>query len=133
MSQYNIYLAMGLEPEDAAVQAVRADLAAAITRHLERRGIRQARAATLLGLSQAAVSNLKRGKVDHLSIERLLRAMVRAGIPGYANWPDADRAVGGVMPVAQSAASVTADASLSVDLSAAAYLPLSDHLEIERV
>jgi len=86
---------MGFEPEDAMIFALRSDLADAIAKHLKARFKRQTPAADLLGLSQAAVSNIMRGKIDHLSVERLIRAMVRAKIPGFAEWPTADTARAG--------------------------------------
>jgi len=85
------------------VQAIRADLADAIAAYFADKPRIEAQAK--LGLSQAIVSQIMNGRVDHLSVERLMRAMVRAGIPGYAQWPNADLACGGVMRT--SAATVT--------------------------
>lgn len=97
MSKRNIFLAMGFEPEEAMVQAVRADLADAIANELAKRNLKQADASSLLGLPQAVISNIVRGRIDHLSIERLMKAMVRAGLPGYAKWPTADTASAGIL------------------------------------
>lgn len=89
----NVYLAMGFPADDAAVQAIRADLASAIAKHI--RDLTQADAAQRLGLTQSVVSNIVRGNVLNVSVERFIRAMVRAGIPGCAEWPSADKARAG--------------------------------------
>jgi predicted XRE-type DNA-binding protein len=109
MTKRNIFLAMGFEPEDAMVQAVRADLADAIAALLDERDLTQVEASELLGLPQGVVSNIVRGRVEHLSIERLMRAMVRAGIPGYAKWPTADTAKAGVLYSSAVAPTVSSD------------------------
>jgi predicted XRE-type DNA-binding protein len=109
MSKRNIFAAMGFEPEDAMIYAIRTDLADAIAAYLRDEQIRQVDAAEQLGLSQAAVSNINRGHIDHLSIERLMKAMVRAGLPGYAKWPSAENARAGLLPMASAASTVSAD------------------------
>ena len=116
MNRKNIFAAMGFEPEDAMVYAIRSDLADAIARFLDEKGIRGADAVELLGLPQGTVSNLKNGKIEHLSVERLMRAMVRAGIPGYAKWPTADRARGGVLAESRTAATVSGDFRIDYDV-----------------
>jgi predicted XRE-type DNA-binding protein len=97
MAKKNIFLAMGFEPEDAMIQALRVDLAEAISAALDMRRVTPKEAARLLGLSQGVVSNIRNGKVDHLSLERLMRAMVRAKIPGFACWPSAEGARAGLL------------------------------------
>lgn len=97
MSKRNIFLAMGFEPDEAMVHAVRTDLADAIAKELANRKLKQADASALLDLPQAVISNIVRGRIEHLSIERLMKAMVRAGIPGYAKWPTADSASAGIL------------------------------------
>nr|WP_298716388.1 XRE family transcriptional regulator [uncultured Steroidobacter sp.] len=109
MSKRNVFLAMGFEPEDAMILAVRSDLADAIAKVLQRDGLRQADAADLLGLPQGVVSNIVRGRIDHLSIERLMKAMVRANIPGYAKWPTADTAKAGVLHHSVVSPTISAD------------------------
>lgn len=116
MSRNNIFSAMGFEPEDAMVYAIRSDLADAIARFLNERSIRGTDAVELLGLPQGTVSNLKNGRVEHLSIERLMRAMVRAGIPGYAKWPTAESAKGGVLAEAHSSATVSGTVDILIEV-----------------
>lgn len=93
MSKRNIFLAMGLDPEEAMILAVRADLADAIAAHFK--NVERSEIQKKLGLSQSVVSQLVNGKIDHLSVERLMKAMVRADIPGFAQWATADAACGG--------------------------------------
>lgn len=116
MSRKNIFVAMGFEPEDAMVYAIRSDLADAIARYLDAENIRGADAVALLGLPQGTVSNLKNGRIEHLSVERLMRAMVRAGIPGYAKWQSADLAKGGVLAESRSAATVSGTVDMLIDV-----------------
>jgi predicted XRE-type DNA-binding protein len=116
MSRKNIFAAMGFEPEDAMVYAIRSDLADAIARFLDESGIRGAEAVERLGLPQGTVSNLKNGKIEHLSIERLMRAMIRAGIPGYAKWPTAELAKAGVLTESRSSATVAGTADILIDV-----------------
>ena len=55
----------------AADEKARVDLAAAITLEIRRRGLTQARAAVLLGVSQPDVSALMNARIDGFSRERL--------------------------------------------------------------
>jgi predicted XRE-type DNA-binding protein len=116
MSRKNIFAAMGFEPEDAMVYAIRSDLADAIAHYLDERNIRGADAVAALGLPQGTVSNLKNGRIEHLSIERLMRAMVRAGIPGYAKWPTADLAKAGLLAESRSAATVAGTVDILIEV-----------------
>lgn len=115
MSKRNIFLAMGFEPEDAMVLALRSDLADSIARYIRERGIEQKDAVRLLGLPQGTVSNIVHGKIDHLSIERLMRAMARAKLPGYAMWPSVEHAKAGSMAYAPHATTVTGEVELDTD------------------
>jgi predicted XRE-type DNA-binding protein len=44
------------------------------------RGLTQARAATLLGVSQPRVSDVVRGRVDRFTIDALVEMLARAGV-----------------------------------------------------
>lgn len=65
----------------ATVQALRADLALQIARHLARTGQTQIAQAARLGVPQPTLSRIANGQVDGLSLELLLRIAVRAGLP----------------------------------------------------
>lgn len=60
---------------NAADERARVDLASAITREIRRRGLTQARAAALLGVSQPDVSAIMNARVDGFSQERLERLL----------------------------------------------------------
>ena len=101
----NSFIAMGFDPDDAVVYAIRTDLADAIASYL--RDSTQQQAADMLGVSQGLVSRIFSGQIQGLSIERLMRSMVRAGIPGFARWPSADTACAGAIAQVDSAATAS--------------------------
>lgn len=68
-----------LELIDAEELLAKADLAHAIQQLIQARGLSQRAAARLLGVAQPDLSNLYRGVLDGISIERLLRLLVRLG------------------------------------------------------
>jgi predicted XRE-type DNA-binding protein len=82
----NAFTAMGLDPDEATIDTLRTDLALALRAYIERSGKGQTRIGEILGLTQNVVSHIARGEIEHLSVERLIKAMVRAGIPGFAEW-----------------------------------------------
>jgi predicted XRE-type DNA-binding protein len=70
-SSGNVFADLGLpNPEE---RLAKTDLAIAITRELEARGLTQAEAADGLGVAQPDISNLMRGRLAGYSIERLTR------------------------------------------------------------
>ncbi len=77
ISSGNVFADLGIEHPDVA--NVKADLALAINRLIERKAVTQAEAAEILGINQPKVSALARGKLDGFSIERLLRFLTALG------------------------------------------------------
>jgi predicted XRE-type DNA-binding protein len=70
-----------LYPEDrAAEMEIRSLLLAGLGRWLAESGMTQLEAAKVLGITQARVSNLKRGKISQFSLDLLVRLAVRAGL-----------------------------------------------------
>ncbi len=67
-------------PEKAAEMEMRAQLLIGLEHWLEKRRITQAEAAKILGVTQARVSDLKRGKIDRFSMDLLVRLAARAGL-----------------------------------------------------
>ncbi len=63
-------------PDEAEIKA---DLAVQINSLIERRGLTQMEAASVLGVNQPKVSALRRGKLTGFSIERLLRFLAELG------------------------------------------------------
>lgn len=74
----NVFADLGLPDADELL--VKADMAIAITRRIEERGLTQADAARLLRTTQPRISDLRRGRLDRFSIDTLLRLLTRVGI-----------------------------------------------------
>jgi len=71
-----------LRPADeAAVQALRNDVALQLSRHARGLGITQSAAAKQFGLPQPTLSKIANGRVSDVSLELLIRVAVRAGLP----------------------------------------------------
>ncbi len=72
-SSGNVFADLNLpNPEERLVKAT---IALSIGELIEKRGLTQQEAGTLLGLPQSSVSNLVRGKLEKSSMDRLLRYM----------------------------------------------------------
>lgn len=78
-SSGNVFADQGFAPEEAEHLRIRSALMAALRQAIEARGLTQAAAATLLGVSQPRVSDLMRGKIDRFSIDTLVEMLARAG------------------------------------------------------
>jgi predicted XRE-type DNA-binding protein len=77
-SSGNVFADVGLEDADELL--VRADLMIAINREIEARGLTQAQASDLIGLTQSDISNIARSKYSRFSQERLMDALRRLGL-----------------------------------------------------
>ena len=66
----NVYADLGFE--DPTEESLKADLVLGIIDEIERRGLSQAAAGRLMGLSQPDVSKLLRGRTGGYSLERLI-------------------------------------------------------------
>jgi predicted XRE-type DNA-binding protein len=64
---------------------IRAQLLIGLEQWLEKSGMTQAAAAKVLGVTQARVSDLKRGKIDRFSMDLLVRLAARAGLKPKLN------------------------------------------------
>ncbi len=67
-------------PDQAAVKALRSDLALQIARHVGRDGQTQVATAKRLAIPQPTMSKIMRGQVDAVSLELMLKIAVRAGL-----------------------------------------------------
>lgn len=76
----NIFAELGFPPEEAAILAIRSDLMCKLAATIEKRGWSQTEAAKVLGISQARVSDLVRGKWEKFSIDMLITLAARAGL-----------------------------------------------------
>jgi predicted XRE-type DNA-binding protein len=68
------------DADEAAELTIRAEALHSIQQWLERSGLTQVAAAKLLGLTQARVSDIKRGKINTFSLDLLVRLAARAGL-----------------------------------------------------
>lgn len=69
----------GFHPDKAEHLLVRADLIIWIGEELASRGLKQAQAAKLLGITQPRVSDLLRGRVELFSADALIDMLARLG------------------------------------------------------
>ena len=73
----NVFADIGVrDPEDSRL---RADLAFKIAQLIKKRGLRQAEIAEILGVDQAKVSKLVRGRISGFSSDRLLGYLTALG------------------------------------------------------
>jgi predicted XRE-type DNA-binding protein len=70
-----------VSPDMATVQALRSDVALQLARFTQRMGVSQAVAAKRLGLPQPTLSKIINGRISDVSLELLIRAAARAGLP----------------------------------------------------
>lgn len=68
----NVFDDLGLSQEDAAALKVKAEILSALLDHIRRRRYTQKQLVQLLADYQPNVSNLLRGKISRMSIEKLL-------------------------------------------------------------
>lgn len=59
---------------------LRSVLMSELTRFIQRKGLTQAQAAKLLGVTQPRISNLMRGKIDAFSLDLLANMAASAGL-----------------------------------------------------
>lgn len=76
----NLFADLGIEPAEAESLYVRSELMYAILGIMRERGLRQKDAATLFGVSQPRISDVKRGKMDAFTIDSLVTMLARAGM-----------------------------------------------------
>ena len=77
----NPFLDLGFAPEEATALHIRAQLAAALEHHIDRKGWSQSEAARALKVPQPTISKIVNGNIEKLSIEFLIKLMVRADLP----------------------------------------------------
>lgn len=79
-SSGNVFLDLGFPRGEAEHLAVRSELMIAIGQLIKERGLTQAQAARLFGVTQPRVSDLVRGRIELFSIDALVEMLGRAGI-----------------------------------------------------
>ncbi len=75
----NVFEDLGYSKEEAAVRAMRVELAAEIERFIERKGLTQTQAAKFFGVTQPKISNILRGRLNEFTIDYLVRMASLAG------------------------------------------------------
>jgi len=75
----NVFKDLGFSDEEAANLLVRADLMIEIVKVIDERGWKPAEAAKALGVAQARISELRRGKMKEFSVDLLLKYLARLG------------------------------------------------------
>lgn len=78
-SSGNVFEDLGFGPEEAQNLRIRSDLMIEISKLIEARGLTQAAAAKLLGVTQPRISDLVRGKIDRFSVDTLIEMLGHAG------------------------------------------------------
>jgi predicted XRE-type DNA-binding protein len=69
----NIFDALGFSASEASALKVKAEILSAILEHIRNEGYTQAQLVSLLDEYQPSVSNLLKGRIAQVSIEKLLR------------------------------------------------------------
>jgi predicted XRE-type DNA-binding protein len=78
-SSGNVFRDLGFADDEAENLRVRADLMISLSKLLDERGLTQAQAAKLLGVTQPRISDLKRGKIQLFSVDSLIEMLGHAG------------------------------------------------------
>jgi predicted XRE-type DNA-binding protein len=75
----NVFVHLGYSAQEAAVHAMRLELAAEIERYIRTQQLTQQQAARFFRVTQPKISNILRGRLDGFSIDYLVRMASLAG------------------------------------------------------
>ncbi|HMD76973.1 MAG TPA: type II toxin-antitoxin system RelE/ParE family toxin [Terracidiphilus sp.] len=76
----SVWDAIEKTPAQAENLKLRSSLMLALKRHIERKGLNQAEAAKVFGVTQPRISNLMRGKIDLFGLDMLVNMLAAAGL-----------------------------------------------------
>jgi predicted XRE-type DNA-binding protein len=79
-SSGNVFSDLGFPSEEAEYLKIRSTLMIHLRKTIEAKGMKQAEAAKLLGVTQPRVSDLYKGKIHLFSIDTLVDMLGRAGV-----------------------------------------------------
>ena len=79
-SSGNVFRDLGFSAEEATNLKMRSDLMNRLSKLIEARGLTQAQAAGVFGVTQPRVSDLVRGKIDRFSVDTLIAMLGHAGV-----------------------------------------------------
>lgn len=74
-----VWDALEASPAEAAIKKLRADLMIELRRQIKERGLTQAQAAKLFGVTQPRISDLQRGKLSLFGLNSLISMAANAG------------------------------------------------------
>lgn len=90
-SSGNVFKDLGFSAEEAEHLKIRSTMMARLRELISSRGLTQAEAAALLGVTQPRVSDLVRGKIDLFSIDTLVDMLSHSGIKVRLTFTEATR------------------------------------------
>ena len=76
----NVWDALEPNPVKAENLKLRSSLMLALTRHIKTKGLTQAQAAKVFGVTQPRISNLIHGKIDLFALDILVKMATAAGL-----------------------------------------------------
>ncbi|MBM3779514.1 MAG: XRE family transcriptional regulator [Acidimicrobiia bacterium] len=79
-SSGNVFRDLEFSEEEATNLKLRSDLMIRLSKLIDARGLTQAQAADLFGVTQPRISDLVRGKIDRFSIDTLIAMLGHAGV-----------------------------------------------------
>jgi predicted XRE-type DNA-binding protein len=79
-SSGNVFSDLGFPSEEAEYLKIRSTLMIHLRKTIEAKGMKQAEAAKLLGVTQPRVSDLYKGKIHLFSIDTLVDMLARTGV-----------------------------------------------------
>ena len=79
-SSGNVFRDLGFTYEEAEHLKIRSDLMIQLQKLIAARGLRQAQAAKILGVTQPRVSDLLRGRIDLFSTDKIIDMLARFGV-----------------------------------------------------
>jgi predicted XRE-type DNA-binding protein len=79
-SSGNVFRDLGFGSDEAGHLRIRSTLMIAVRKLIEDRGLTQAEAARLFGVTQPRISNLVRGRIDLFGIDTLIDMLAHAGV-----------------------------------------------------
>lgn len=79
-SSGNVFEDLGFAPEEAEHLKIRSSLMVHLRNVIEAKGLKQAEAAKLFGVTQPRISNLVQGKIHLFSIDTLVDMLTHAGV-----------------------------------------------------
>ena len=79
-SSGNVFRDLGFSAEESENLRIRSEMMVRLARVIDDRGLTQAEAARIFGVTQPRVSDLVRGKIDLFSIDMLVNMLAKAGL-----------------------------------------------------